>query len=290
MRTLLSRPIASLKSKLMVAAALLTAITLTMFSVAGSIPAHAQAQAPTPPAPTPAAPRARGGNGQLAQAGIQFAAALIDATVQTLGINESQVVQALASGKSLKDIITENNGDVAQVKALAKQKLTDAINQSALNANVKARLINSLDALLDRAINGTFQGRGGQNGQLNRALMRLGGATLLVAELSKVTSLTQRDIAQQLRAGKTLAQIATENKADVQAIVSAAVAQATVRINRLVSNGRLSQQQADQLIATLPTELTKLMNQVNPLRGGGGSTVPGAPPASTPPAPATPSL
>lgn len=288
-------------SKTRIVAAVFTMTLIAAFAFSSVSPTFAQTETPTPAPTQPGTPRPTGGsrgNGALAQAGIQLAKAILDATVQTVGINESEILKALADGKSIKDIVTANNADLAQLKALAKQTLTDDINKANITPAQKGRLLANLDSIIDRAVNGqfNFRGNGGAaNSQIQRALLRAGGTMLLVQETSKATAISQRDLLQMLRDNKTLAQIANAHNADVAAIVSAAVAQSTTRINRLVKANRISQAQADQLLAALPGEYTKLMNETNPFKYSADPSAPNGdqpatPVPATPKGPATPSL
>jgi hypothetical protein len=63
-----------------------------------------------------------------------------------------------------------------------------------------------------------------------------------------------------LRDGMTLAEVVEANGGDVQTVIDDAVSDATARINEAVTNDRLTQAQADELIANLNTLFTNAIN------------------------------
>ncbi len=81
------------------------------------------------------------------------------------------------------------------------------------------------------------------------------------------TGLTIQEVREQLRDGQTLAAIIEANGGSVQAVIDAAVSAATEQINQAVSEGRITQEQADQLLSQLPDRITRLVNGELPERG-----------------------
>ncbi len=93
------------------------------------------------------------------------------------------------------------------------------------------------------------------------AFRRGGGlAAALIRSTSDLTGLTGEQVLNELRAGKSLAQIAAANGSSGDAVVQAVVAQVKERLDRLVAAGRLTQAQADQRLATVTTQATEMVN------------------------------
>jgi 3-hydroxyacyl-CoA dehydrogenase len=61
------------------------------------------------------------------------------------------------------------------------------------------------------------------------------------------------EIGSQIGEGATLAEVVTNNGGDVDEVIAAAVAAATEQANQAVANGRITQEQADELLARLET-------------------------------------
>jgi hypothetical protein len=240
----------------------------------------ANAQASTP-APTPSA----NGRAQIIRT---LANALLGAAEKATNLSQTDITAEIESGKTLADILKEHNADVAAVEADAKATLTNEITQAVsagkLTQAQADKLTPRIDQALDRLVNQQFPLT--KDKRLGK--LRAAGLTILIKDTADATKLSQRDLLKEIRSGKTLAQIATEHGADPSQIVSTAVTQATDRINKAVTAGKLKDDQAKTLIAALPTGLTDLMNTANPL-GKGGKTGKGNP--KTTPAPeGTPSL
>lgn len=73
----------------------------------------------------------------------------------------------------------------------------------------------------------------------------------LLQAILDTTKLSRLELLQAIRGGKTLADVITDHGGSVDAVIAQAVADQTQRINQAVTNGRLTQAQADKLIAAL---------------------------------------
>jgi transposase-like protein len=77
----------------------------------------------------------------------------------------------------------------------------------------------------------------------------------------------QKDLVAELRAGKTIADVANEHHVAPQTVIDAIVNAAKARIATAVQNGKLTQDRADKLEARLPQLADKLVNgHVHPRR------------------------
>ncbi len=211
------------------------------------------------------------GNGAIREAGIQVAKALFGAVEQATGLTQQQLVTELDGTKTLTDIVTEHNADPAAIQAAAKMTLTDGINAAVTTGKLTQAQADKIIAHLDPLLSGLMNRKFSLNHKTDRIQRLLHGIAMnaLVQQTAHATQLTPRQVVQDLNAGQTLAQIAQTNNADVNAIVSATTTGLTNRINKLVTTGKLTQDQATQLINALPTSLTQIMNQPNPLQGSG---------------------
>ncbi len=211
---------------------------------------------------------AQAGTQQLQGAGKMVAQALLDAAIQVTGLERNVIVKEMADGKSLAEVIKAHNADVEAVKAAAKVTLsadiTKAVTDGTLTQAQADKMTANLDTVLDKALNRVPK-LGKTN--LQARILKAGGLSILFGQTAKATNLSQRDLLQELRDGKTLTQIATAHNADPAKIVSAAVNEATKRVNVLVKNGKVNQADADKLIASLPAYFNTAMNTVDPLNG-----------------------
>jgi hypothetical protein len=96
---------------------------------------------------------------------------------------------------------------------------------------------------------------------------------------------TTEELRTALRDGKSVADVAAEKGVDVQVVIDALVADAQERIATAVSDGRITQAQADARLATLTDDITKIVNGEG--RGFGRGRGPGRGGDEDAPAPPT---
>jgi len=213
--------------------------------------------------------------------------ALLQESAKMLNIKQAQILKELRVGTALADVIKAHSGDVSAVQTAVKTTVTNQINQAVTNKRMQQAQADKLLAALDGALNNLLNAR--WPGVVDRAAaverqVKATSLAYLVRETAKESNITQRELLKEIRSGKTLAQIATDHKADPAKIVMAAVTDTTNRINQMVKNNRLSQADADKLIAALQPNLTQLMNTAHPL---GSSRAPNKSTSAQPTAQAT---
>ena len=118
-------------------------------------------------------------------------------------------------------------------------------------------------------------GGGGPGGDLSTAATALG--------------LSEADLRAALESGKTLAQVAKDKGVSVDTLVSALVKAEKERIAKAVTDGKLTQAQADEQLADLTKRVTERVNRTRPTGGKGGRGDHGPGQQPTPSTSATPS-
>lgn len=81
----------------------------------------------------------------------------------------------------------------------------------------------------------------------------------LLGAVTEVAATDQQDIVSQVREGKTLAEIAAANGADLDEIVSQVVAAETERVNQAVADGSLEQADADRALTDLEARVEEML-------------------------------
>jgi polyhydroxyalkanoate synthesis regulator phasin len=184
---------------------------------------------------------------------------VINVVADETGLEPQDILGQLRDGLKLTDIITANGRDVNQVITDSVAKLTDEINQAVSDGKMTQdradHLLSNLQDVVTRGVNGELFPNA-----LDRGTVRTASRRILVQVVADATGLTTPQVLQQVRAGSTLADIITKNGSDVYAVVDNAVAAATEQINAAVTDGRLGQEQADQLLANLPDLYTAAVN------------------------------
>jgi uncharacterized protein (DUF433 family) len=154
----------------------------------------------------------------------------------TIGVSRADLVQQLRAGKSVADVATAHHVDPQTViNALAgadKARITERVNRKGWP---RAR----------------------------RALRR--GVQLA----AKTIGITPRDLVQQLRAGKSIADVAGEHNVNPQTVITAIVNAATQKIEAAKAAGKITSARAAKLEANLTNRATKLVNRQFGTRIGG---------------------
>lgn len=89
--------------------------------------------------------------------------------------------------------------------------------------------------------------RGGQGGQLK--------------QVATVLGIDQQQLVSQLKAGQSIADIASAAGKTEQSVIDALVAQATQKIDQAVTNGKLTQDKATQMESKLPDRIKKMVER-----------------------------
>ncbi len=109
--------------------------------------------------------------------------------------------------------------------------------------------------------------RGGPGGMFGR-----GGPGMGSEALTELLGLTAEEIHTQLHDGSTLAEIATAQGVEVQAVVDALIAELDTRLDEAVADGRIDQAEADEKLAEAETKITDRVNNGRPDRGATDAT------------------
>jgi polyhydroxyalkanoate synthesis regulator phasin len=165
------------------------------------------------------------------------------------------VVPALAAAATTEQSTAAAVGDRVDRITQALQGLVD---DGTLTAEQQRRVAETLDAELPRrGPGGHGHGRGGKR-------LDLGAA-------AEVLGVSEDELHTALHEGKSLAQVAQEQDVERQALVDALVASAQERLAQAVTDGRLTQEEADARRAELPERIEQLVDREGlPARGHRG--------------------
>ncbi len=157
---------------------------------------------------------------------------------------------------------------LAQNLGIGRDALDSAIQQSAEQtideAVTSGKLTQEQGAILKQRIQegkGVFFFGGRWGGKLG-----LPGSRLSLDTVASTLGITTDELRSELASGKTLSQVITEHGKTVDDVVNALVAEAKTKLDQAVADGRLTQEQANQILSTLPDRL-KQMIQRNQLPG-----------------------
>lgn len=159
----------------------------------------------------------------------------------------------LRSGKSLAQVATAKGKSVdglesALLNAL-RSKVEAARAAGKLDAAHADRLLQRAPQLVERMVNATPRARtrGARGGLLKAASTYLG--------------LTHRQLATELRSGKSLAQIATAKSKSVDGLKEALLAALKQKVDAAVDAGRLDSARAQKLLERAPAHIERLVQR-----------------------------
>ena len=108
------------------------------------------------------------------------------------------------------------------------------------------------------------RGEGGGEGRGEGRGPGMFGRGVTSEALTDLLGLDAQELRQQLRDGATLAEIATAQGVETQAVIDELVAELNERVDDAVENGRIDQVEADQKLADAETKITDMVDNGRP--------------------------
>jgi uncharacterized protein (DUF433 family) len=174
---------------------------------------------------------------------------------RTLGMSRKELVAELRSGKSIAQVASERRVDSkAVVDALVKAATTrieSATRAGEITAAQATTLEQKVPARAQKFVDATHSARDRERGA------RAGKPLRLVAQ---TIGIDHAQLLSDLRAGKTIADIARSHNVDRKTVVHALVKAATTRIEAAERAGRIDAARANKLQQNLSRRVDKLVN------------------------------
>jgi ribosomal protein S13 len=225
-------------------------LTLGGLGVAAAQTDSSTTAAPAAPAPPPGKPGHRGGPGK---AGVGLATA-----AKAIGSSEADLKTALGNGQSVSQVAQAKGVDPAKViSALvdeAKAKLAEEVKAGRITQAQADERSADLQARVTEHVNRT--GKPGKGGRGKGGPGRKGHGPGLAAA-AKAIGISEADLLTELRAGKSIAQVAQAKGVEPAKVITAIVDEAKAKMA--------------ERAATLQERVTEQVNRV----GGAGADRPG---------------
>ncbi len=161
------------------------------------------------------------------------------------------------------------DGSVGSRLDALKNALASLVTDGTLTQAQADKVATTLDSQLPE--------RGGPGGHK-------GGMGLKASQDAAATALgmTADELRTELKAGKSLAEVATAKNVDVNTLISSMVTAAEGELAQAVTDGKLTQAQADTIKSTLTQRITDRVNSVRAPHGPGQRDGAGRGPSGTP--------
>lgn len=224
---------------------------------------------------TPPANLGPGGFGRGGHLGGPGSSAVI---AKALGITEDELRTAFQASKSVADLASEKgvaldtivNAIIADETTHLSQAVTDG---KITQAQADQRLAD-LKANLPDQLSQVPPADGGHGGFGHGDRMGGPASPTVIAQALRIT---EDELRTAFQDGKSVADVAKEKNIALDTVINAIVADATTHLNQEVTDGKITQAEADQRLADLKTNLPDMLSQVPPARpeGMGGHRGPG---------------
>ncbi|HEY0360769.1 MAG TPA: hypothetical protein VGC83_00745 [Solirubrobacteraceae bacterium] len=208
----------------------------------------------------PGFPGGPGGPGGPGFAGKGVIANEVAAAAKYLGLDESALRTKLENGQSLADVAKAQSKDLDGLKSAildaAKGDLDKAVADKTLTQSQADDILNELKSHIDDVVNA------------NMRLHRDGGPKMEFgfgfgadsAAAAKYLGLSESALRTKLRNGQSLADVAKAQSKDAQGLEDAIVASQKARLDQAVSDKKVTQSQADDMLAELKSHVDDLVN------------------------------
>jgi DNA-binding phage protein len=186
-----------------------------------------------------------------------------EAAAEYLGMTQADLREALRGGKSLAQVARDRgksvDGLVDALMTNAEAKLDRAVEAGKLTEAEKREMLSGLRERLTELVNGRFpepperRGFGFRHDGPGPFAMKFEAA-------AEYLGMTQADLREALRSGKSLAQVARDRGKSVDGLVDALVANAEAKLDRAVEAGRLTEAEKREMLSGLRERLTDVVN------------------------------
>jgi hypothetical protein len=179
---------------------------------------------------------------------------LMSAATTYLGVTRQALVRELRSGKSLAQIATARNKSVDGLEAALVTALRARVDAARAAGKIDATRAERLKArapqVVERLVNAVPK---------VRPVARAKRGVLGIA--ARYLGLTRPQLATELRAGKSLAQVATARGKSVDGLETALLAPLKRKVDRAVASGRLDATRAQTLLDRAAARIERLVNR-----------------------------
>jgi len=181
---------------------------------------------------------------------------LLPAAAAYLGVTPVALRGELRSGKSLAAVATARGKSIAGLKAALvaaiKTRIDAAKAAGKLDAARAARLLERAPQLVERMVNATPRARTARTRAARGGLLKAAATYLGVTNAQLVT---------ELRAGKSLAQVAATKNRPVDGLKQALLAALKQKVDAAVAAGRLDAARAQKLLERAPARIERLVQR-----------------------------
>ena len=186
----------------------------------------------------------------------------IAAVIEASGLDKSVFIQGFQDGKTINQILAENGVDSAAVQADVLEALDAKLDQAVADGRLTQEQAEAAYAKAEEKLPELMDAVPGDRPHPVFNLLR--GMPQIAAD---TIGITVQDLVTALRGGDTVADVATANGVDPQAVIDALVADSDAKIDQAVANGKLTEEQGEAAKTRAAEAIEKFVNEGRPERG-----------------------
>ncbi len=184
---------------------------------------------------------------------------VIQVVSEALDMEVQDVVALMKEGKTLAQIITDNQGNVDAIVATLVDRLREGLQEKVDSGDITQEQMDQRMANAEERITALLNGERPAGGA-----HRYGKVRQVIQVVSEALGMDVQDVVALMKEGKTLAQIISDKEGNVDAIVATLVDRLREGLQEKVDSGEIKQEQMDQRMANAEERITALLNGERP--------------------------
>jgi hypothetical protein len=189
----------------------------------------------------------------------------LDAAAKYLDLTDKQLIDKLESGKSLADVAGDQKKSVDglknAIKDAVKTQLDQAVKDKRISQDQEDKILDGLSGRLDDVVNR----KGGAPGPAGfgfggKLFLRGGPKDASLDAAAKYLDLTQKQLVDKLESGKSLADVAGDQKKSVDGLKSAMKDAMKTQLDQAVKANKITQDQENSILDGFNQRLDDMVN------------------------------
>lgn len=172
-----------------------------------------------------------------------------------LGMKKEDIQKQIQSGKTFLDILKEKGLTLEQFKAKLLDALYAKIDEAVKSGKITTDRANLLKQNIKQKID-SWDGKTPFFGFKDKALSRGFFGLDMMSDIASVLGMTKDGLLNELKNGKTLQDILKAKNISEQDFKNKLIAMETAKIDKLLSDGKITKDQADKMKEAITTKIT----------------------------------
>ena len=199
--------------------------------------------------------------------------AVAKVAASTIGIEPKALAEAVRGGQSVAEVARSHNVEpqavVDAIVAAADKKIDSLVDSGKITADRAATMKDRLPDRVTKFVNGGLKGKGKQHAK--RATVRRHARRAGAVVAAGVIGIQPKALAEAVRGGQSVADVARSHNVEPQAVIDAVVAAGDKKIDSLVESGKVTADRAATMKERLHQRVTTLVNATPGARAAAGS-------------------